>query len=364
MTLIMFIVIGILLKKKISTKQEIKGIKAMILSIALPATIFVALLKIEINQSLLLLPLLALGANFLLFIGLKEIVKILGVDVRTSKYKTLILMLPSLAPGLSCFPFLTEYLGEQSLAVAALADVGNKVFVLIILYAIAMHWYFKKVHKVNPYIETKNTKIKKLVKSLFSEPINMVLMIALTMLCFGMNMETLPVFMQNTITRLGLLMTPLVLMFIGIAVKLNKDDLVEIIQILFCRSAFAFGLSAIALVFAPKELTISFLLLLVVFPQSACSFWPFAHMTAVNKLEEEAGMETTFDLKFGVNLLAISLPFSSAIILAICSSGSYFANPFTLVIIATVLLACAIIPNFFKGFNNQMEEGKEVELVK
>jgi len=356
LTLILFIVIGILLKKKIKTKQELHGIKALILSIALPATIFIALLKIEINQSLILLPFIALAANVLLFLGLKGIIKMMGVDVGNSKYRTLLLMLPSLAPGLSCFPFLTEYLGEQSLAIAALADVGNKVFVLIILYAVAMHWYFKQVHKVNPYIETKNTKIKKLLKSLISEPINMILLIALSMLCLGMNVDSLPIFLQNSIVRLGMMMTPLVLMFIGIAVKINKNDFVEIFQILLSRSALAFGLSAVSLVVAPEGITTSLLLVLVVFPQSACSFWPFAHMTAINQLEEGTELKPTFDLNLGINLLAISLPFSTAIILTICSTGTYFANPITLVVIASVFLILAVIPNFFKKLNKVNSE--------
>lgn len=363
LTLVLFIAIGILLKKKIKNKQELHGIKSLILSIALPATIFIALLKIEINQSLILLPFIALLANIILFFGLKMIIKMLGVNSGTSKYKTLLLMLPSLAPGLSCFPFLTEYLGEQSLALAALADVGNKVFVLIILYAIAMHWYFKQVHKVNPYIEAKNSKLNKLLKSLISEPINMVLIIALTMLCLGMNVDSLPLFMQNTIVRLGMMMTPLVLMFIGIAVKINKKDFVEIFQILFCRSALSFGLSAVSLVLAPGGISTSLLLVLVVFPQSAVSFWPFAHMTAVSKLEEGTELKPTFDLNLGINLLAISLPFSTALILTICSTGEYFTNPITLVVIGAVFLVIAIVPNFFKGLPKVTSSENDIKWI-
>lgn len=363
LTLIVFILIGILLKKKIKNKQELHGIKSLILSIALPASIFIALLKIEINQSLILLPFIALLANIIMFFCLKTIIKMLGVNSGTSKFKTLLLMLPSLAPGLSCFPFLTEYLGEQSLAIAALADVGNKVFVLIILYAIAMHWYFKKVHKVNPYIETKNSKLNKLLKSLISEPINMVLVIALIMLCLGMNVDSLPVFMQNTIVRLGMMMTPLVLMFIGIAVKINKKDFFEIFQILLCRSALSFGLSAVSLVLAPEGISTSLLLVLVVFPQSAVSFWPFAHITAVSKLEEGTELKPTFDLNLGINLLAISLPFSTALILTICSTGEYFTNPITLVVIGAAFLIIAILPKFLSSLTKVANSENDIKWI-
>ena len=64
---LLLIGLGVLLKNKITNKEELKGVKAIILNIALPATIFIALLKIQIKPSLLLLPVLALVANFLLF---------------------------------------------------------------------------------------------------------------------------------------------------------------------------------------------------------------------------------------------------------------------------------------------------------
>jgi malate permease and related proteins len=42
------------------------------------------------------------------------------------------------------FPFILEFGGELLFAMAALGDIGNKIFVLIIAYLIAMKWYFEK----------------------------------------------------------------------------------------------------------------------------------------------------------------------------------------------------------------------------
>ena len=58
--LALIIGLGLLMQRKVA-KQDLKGLKNLILSIALPATIFVALLKIELKASLLIFPLLFSG---------------------------------------------------------------------------------------------------------------------------------------------------------------------------------------------------------------------------------------------------------------------------------------------------------------
>jgi len=85
---LLLIGVGVLLKKKIKTKDELKGVKAVILNIALPATIFIALLKIEIKPTLILLPVLALAANLLLWLGAKVFVKIAKIPIDSPKRRT------------------------------------------------------------------------------------------------------------------------------------------------------------------------------------------------------------------------------------------------------------------------------------
>jgi len=46
-----FIFIGVLLKVKFKSKEEITGIKKVILNLALPATIFIALLGVRWNYT-------------------------------------------------------------------------------------------------------------------------------------------------------------------------------------------------------------------------------------------------------------------------------------------------------------------------
>lgn len=351
LSLVLLIAIGILLKKKIKNREQLGGVKMLILSIALPATIFVALLKIEIEPALLFLPLLALGFNVLMFFASRFFLPYFGVAGDSAASRTFIMLMPSLAPGLSCFPFLLEYLGEESLALAALADVGNKVFVLIILYLVAMNWYYRRRSMNLDESHKKENRMKGLLLSLVQEPVNLVIVSALVLLGLGLNLNALPAFLQDSVLRMSALMTPMVLLFIGMAVRFKGQEFVMIGKLLCWRSGFAFLLSAALVALLPAA-SAPLLLLAVAFPQSACSFWPFAHMSAVAHLEEaeikeEKGPSATFNLDLALNVLALSLPFSTVLILAIFSMGSFFANPLHLLGFGLGLLMLAAAPAVF-----------------
>jgi len=347
LSLFLLIVIGFLLRNKIKSKEQKEGIKTIILSLALPATIFIALLKIEFEPTMVFIPLLALGFNLILFALIDRLPLQSVFDTPASQYRAATLLMPSLAPGLSCFPFILEYSGELPFAMAALGDIGNKVFVLIIAYLIAMKWYFKsRVSQEN----SEKSKLKDLLKALVEEPVNIVIVTAIVMLALGLNLESLPGFITMNVDKLSLMMTPLVLLFIGISMKLTRQQASVILSLLFFRSGIAFLLSSILILLLPPQ-NLAITLLIVVFPQSACSFWPFAHMAVVNELEGKADVLTknrVFDLEFAMNILACSLPFSVLIILMIYSSGGFFADPTHVFMGAGITLTLAVIPVFAK----------------
>lgn len=339
---ITLILLGFLLKRKIASKEQLGGIKAVILSVALPATIFTALLKIDIKPALIFLPIIALFVNVVMLGAARLVLPFFRFSKNTPEFRTLALLLASFAPGLSCFPFLAEYWGEESLAHAALADVGNKVFVLILLYLLAMHWYYQLLKQRKVPMEAQGeSKLKNLMIALGREPVNMVMLVAIILLCFGQNLTALPNFMQDAITRMSALMTPLVLMFIGLAVKVKRSEMVHILRLLLARSGFAFVLSAVLLFFIPAATPVGLILVAVAFPQSACSFWPFAHMTAIETLEQDQP-QRTFNLDLALNILAFSLPFSTTVILIICSFGSFFNHPVYLLAIGGVMVGLSI----------------------
>lgn len=357
LSLILLIGIGLLLKSKLGSREQLGGIKLLILSIALPATIFVALLKIEIEPALLFLPLLALGFNLLMLLAAYYLLPLFGVSRDSSRFRTYWLLIPSLAPGLSCFPFVMEYLGEESLARAALADVGNKVFVLIIGYLLAMHLYYGLLRQENGASgPSAKGRLKGLLLSMLREPVNLVIVVALIMLAFGWNLLSLPVFLQNTFLRMSALMTPMVLLFIGMAVRFDRRQFRQIFALLLCRSGLAFCLSALLIVVTPIGAPAA-VLLAVIFPQSAASFWPFAHMSAVASMEETP--TGAFNLELALNILALSLPFSTIIILTICSAGVFFTNPMALTGIGLTMLVLSIGPVLLRRLRTSPAEEAE-----
>lgn len=343
--LLLIIGLGVLLQKKVA-KQDLTGIKTLILSVALPATIFVALLKIELNGTLLVFPLIALSFNLLMLCASKYFLSTTLPTKQNVKKRTLLMLLPSSAPGLSCFPFIVAYLGDDALALAALADVGNKIFVLILLYLLAMHWYRKRA--LIDKNESSKSKLKGLLLSLVNEPINIVMVLGLLLLGFGLNFSSLPSFFQGTVLSIKDLMTPLVLLFIGMAVRIKGGEFKLIVNMLMRRAGLAFLLSGIIAYLIPG-LTTSMILLLVVFPQSACSFWPFAHMSAINAMEnKDRHPSPTFDIAFAVNVLACSLPFSTILIIGIFSFSELFAVPTTVISIGLGILVISYMPYSIK----------------
>ncbi|KKN88948.1 hypothetical protein LCGC14_0243200 [marine sediment metagenome] len=355
--LVLIIGLGVLLQKKVA-KQDLKGVKVIILSVALPATIFVALLKIELNGTLLVYPLIALTFNLLMLLVTKYFLAASLHKEEKSKKRTLMMLLPSTAPGLSCFPFIVAYLGDDTLALAALADIGNKIFVLILLYMLAMYWYRK--NSIVEKQESSKSKLKGLFISLINEPINIVIVVGLLMLGFGLNLSSLPTFFQNTALSIKDLMTPLVLLFIGMAVRINKGEFKVIISMLFRRMGLAFILSGL-FAFTIPGLTPAMILLLVVFPQSACSFWPFAHMSAIQSMEEkEEQPNPTFDVNFGLNILACSLPFSTLLIIGIFSFSEYFINPLMLLGLGSSILAISFAPDIFKSTSFMLDRERKI----
>jgi predicted permease len=341
-SLLLLIIIGYLFRKKIKNKDQREGIKTLILSLALPATIFIALLQIDFKSDLIIIPILSLGFNIVMHILVDKLPlrPVFGIPV--NQYRVLIMLIPSLAPGLSCFPFIMEYSGQGPLAMAALADVGNKIFVLIISYTIAMKWYFEANKDSMP---EEGNKVKDLLFSLLNEPVNLVIVTAIIMLSMGLSYSAFPEFIRLSIDRLSLMMTPLVLLFIGLSMRLTWDQVRTIFSFLFFRSGIAFLISGLLLFFFPVT-DIPTMLLIVVFPQSACSFWPYAHMATVAQLESKVeGKPTsrTFDLDFAMNVLACSMPFSVILILAIYASGNFFTSTSNVFICAGILLTLAVL---------------------
>jgi malate permease and related proteins len=342
-TLILLIAIGAVMKRKFGSKDKVNGIKEIVLSIALPSTIFIALLKINLDTSLFFIPLLALAFNFILYLASPLILSVFGIEKESSTARTLTLLLPSLAPGLSCFPFIMEFLGEESLAFAAMGDIGNKIFVLIFLYIIAMNMSIKNS---NGEKQAMGEKIISLLKSLISEPINILMVAGIILLSFGIQYDTLPAIVRDVFDKTSALMTPLVLIFIGLAVNVKEGNKRLVLSLLSVRAGISLILSAILIAISGIT-TPSYILLSIVFSLSCISFWPFAHMSLFEAKEVKDGVpveKRTFNIDLAIIVLAISLPFSTTLILTILTAGTYFVDIWRVVFLGLGLIGLGSIP--------------------
>lgn len=339
-----FIFLGVLLKLKFKSKEEIVGIKKIILNLALPATIFIALLKVQIELNLLLLPLLALLLNLLLFFISPMLLPFLGIKKDSTEFRTARLLVPSLAPGLSCFPFVLEFLGEDYLAKAAMADLGNKVFVLIFLYLVSMKWYLMLQGKT----KLKGlSKLGSLLKVMVSEPVNLFIGGALLLLAFGINMTSLPFVFSETLLKLSLIMTPLVLLFIGLAVKIKRKQFVQIFSLLSLRAGLVFFISGVFVLISGLQAKNEILLLLA-FGLSACSFWPYAHISAIDGLETDGNSKKrTFNNNYAISILALSFPLSTLLILGVLNSGLLFTSTSNIFLTAIALSVIGTLSPIF-----------------
>ena len=334
-TFFLLIVLGILLKGKFNGKAEKGALKTYILNVALPATIFISLISINIDTQYFYFPLLAILFNGLIFLASPLILRVAKIHKNPQKNRTLLLLLPSFAPGLSCFPIINEFLGSEALAKASLFDFGNKIFVLLFLFIFAfrLHHLTQKKQKIEsekPYVT--------ILKSLFLEPINILIFVAVMILATGNNINTIPPIFVDLISKIKGTLTPLVLIFIGLSVVFNRKVIVEIIPTLFLRAGLCLLIVTVMLqIFAvtiPNDI-----LFFMILSLSSVSFWPFAHMSLIDKMEQKANVkERTFDIAFGLNYLAYSLPFSTLLILGLLVKGAYFINFSNLYYVSVALL--------------------------
>ncbi|WP_177181149.1 AEC family transporter [Parapedobacter koreensis] len=343
-SLLLLIVVGLSLRKALHKTEHHQALKILILNIALPAIIFVALMNTQMSASLIWLPLLAIVFNFaLLGITWMVLPRLYGIRSDGADMRTLSLLIPSLAPGMSCFPFLLEYVGKEAVALGSIADLGNKVYVLIFCYLLAMHWYFKQA--TTPKVRGRQ-RLKALLVTLMREPVNLAIFVALLLLGVGWHFQDLPAFMGDPITMLSALMTPIILLFIGITVKFKWAQFRVIVSLLLFRAGITFLLSGLCLLWAPN-LSATMAVVAIVFPQSAVSFWPLAHISTISAMEQQQGTaisSPTFNPQLALNVLALSLPFSATIVLAVFSTDGFFMKVPNLFATGGLLLAMAIVP--------------------
>jgi malate permease and related proteins len=335
--LILLIVTGFLLQKKFENPASIAALRLFILNVALPATIFLSTVDINTQLNLIVLPSFALAVNLCLMFAGVGIARLLTRPSQPQQTRALILLFPSLAPGLTVYPFVEQFLGRQGLAWVALADMGNKLFVLIGLYALALYW-FQKSALVQPANQTQAKRPGRwqtIARFLFTEPVNGAIVLGLVCASVQINTATLPLALVDAVQKFALCSTPLILFYVGVSLNLKKLQFGTLLLALFARAGLGFLISAAALALLQPS-SIEAIALFISLPQASCSLWPLLHATTIN---QQADSTTPFfDVDFATALLALSFPFSILVLLVVFSGGAFFYTPMHLVIVGAGFL--------------------------
>jgi malate permease and related proteins len=327
--LIILISVGYFLQQKFQDAAAKGAIRGFILNAALPATIFISTLEINTRLDLVRLPVFALAVNIYLMIVGFALSKLLISSTEYAKQRALILLFPSLAPGLTIYPFIEQFLGQQGLAWAALADMGNKMFVLIGLYAIAMVWYQKTMSRTQVGV---SEQWRSIVGFLVSEPVNLAIVAGFILASVGLTETKLPFALIDSAKKLALCATPLILFYVGLSLNFKSLQFGKILMILVARSGVGFLFSAMAIALL-NPTSVEETTLFVALPQASCSLWPLLHATKINtqhsvqSQENPSSREDFFDTHFATSLLAMSFPFSILVLLVVFSSGNFFYSP-------------------------------------
>jgi hypothetical protein len=319
--LLLLILVGYLLKHKFNTADSVGAIRAFILNAALPATIFLSTIEIDTKLDLVMLPSFALAVNISLMTIGCALAYLLIPKTEKPKRRALILLFPSLAPGLTVYPFVEQFLGSQGLAWAALADMGNKFFVLIGLYILAIIWYQKTAQRFDPKLKPQWRQIGIF---LLNEPVNIAIVAGVIFAAFHLSSTSIPLALFDTIQKLALCATPLILFYVGISLKLGSLQFGTILMVLLARAGVGFLLSgsAIAMLRPASEMA----MLLIALPQASCSLWSLLHATRINQ-QDSQGNHLFFDTEFATALLAMSFPFSIFVLLVVFSAGNFLNSP-------------------------------------
>ncbi|MGI0487761.1 AEC family transporter [Pantanalinema rosaneae CENA516] len=328
--LILLIFAGYLLKPKFKDPASVGAIRNFILNAALPATIFLSTIEIDTKLDLVVLPSFALAINLALMVMGCLVAWLLMRNAEKAKTRAMILLFPSLAPGLTVYPFIEQFLGRQGLAWAALADMGNKLFVLIGLYALAIYWYQQSAAE-NPQASVK-FQWKSIGTFLFTEPVNIAIVLGF-LIAFWNASGLLPLALSDAIRKLAACATPLILFYVGISFNPKAFQFGTLAMVLLARTGVGFLISAAAIALL-KPTSVEALTLFVALPQASCSLWPLLHATKINTQRSLAVTQPVsdarpifFDTEFATSLLAMSFPFSILVLLIVFSSGQFFQSP-------------------------------------
>jgi len=248
---LIYIVTGFFLKNRgIITVNEGKVLSRLLMHTTFPALMIVSTKDIELNPTLFLIPLFAIGISAIMltmayFLFKKELKAIRGVFTMSSGGWNV---------GLFGFPLIESIWGAKALLYAILYDIGNTFLAFGVLYPIGNH-----------FSEVPSKGIFNMLKKVLLLPPVLGMLIGLTL--NGTNLTLLPV-IEEVLLTLAKANKPFVLLLLGIylSIDIDKKLLNGIFKVLFVR--YGVGLMTIMAIYLllPATLMTSVLIALVILP--------------------------------------------------------------------------------------------------
>lgn len=242
------IFLGYSLKRlNILKKSDGDALARIVLNATLPALILTTITNIELDSTLLLLPVIDLAyAGFILGITF-----FLFRKYERSQHGLMMICSPGYNIGLFAYPFIQAIYGNDGLQYVAMFDVGNAVVIFFISYAIAVAYSPLQKNANWKYILKKVATFIPLLSYVFAMLFNV------------FNVE----FHSNVTSFLEILAkanSPLVLLILGLFLdfQLPKETIKQMFQILGIRYFFGILIGFLLYFFLPFSLLLRTILLI------------------------------------------------------------------------------------------------------
>ena len=221
--IIILLLLGIFIRKKeILSSDNMEGIKKLIVTIALPCALFLAFLTMDLNLSLIILPV------FVFFLcAITYVYGILRQKRNETFQSTFPYIMSSFEFGMLGLVLYAEAFGVENLGKLAIAALGQEFFV----------WFVMIPHVSG--ISGKSHSKRIILKSFITNPALIGIFAGLILNFAGYNQWKDDVVILQTLISvfktLSSMVTPLILIFIGYGLVINRSYISETVKLILQR---------------------------------------------------------------------------------------------------------------------------------
>jgi len=315
MSLLLLAFVGRYVRNRFS-KEAAKGVNTLIMSTMLPAVLFKSLASVTAERSMMFLP--VLGVAFVIYQAIAG--ELIGtVLFGPSKAlvvprRTVALMVPSIAPGLSAFAFINEFVGTEAAGLAAMADLASKVY-LVALMPIHLSLSGASGSEAR-HSAAAASPASRIVQEL-KDPLNLSILGGLAMSICGRDVASLGV-VGDAILTLASAQTPVLFVLIGIKVSFEGSTPAICAASLCLRfgCTLLFAHLAVWLLRLPDDHALA----ATIMCQAAVSVMAYGQL-------EKVAVSRGYDKDLAFDLVSFSFPLSVALNTTACiARGAYVAR--------------------------------------